>query len=175
MQFIPSFDNSFYICKTCDKKIFKHEIPCQSVNNNLKVYEMPPHLKDINKMERTVISQRILFSKIKIMPKGQFPKIKGIVCNIPIETVEVCNVLPRTFEKSNLIFMKLKRKLCYNSNFIAQPVIPEKVFLALDHLKRVNNLYKDVTVEDVIPQNAFEINFVDENNEDVDFNITTQN
>ena len=29
---------------------------------------------------------------IEIMPKGQFPKIKGIVFNISIETEEVCNV-----------------------------------------------------------------------------------
>ena len=170
LQIISSFDNNFYICKTCDKKILKHEVPCQSVKNNLEVHEMPSNLQDLNKIERTMISQRILFSKIKIMPKGQFPKIKGIVCNIPVET-EVCNVLPRTFENSNLIFMKLKRKLCYNAIVIQQPVRPEKVFSAINYLKNVNHLYKDINVQNVIPNNAFDICFINENPDDIDFNV----
>ena len=74
LHFVLSFDNIFYICKTCDKKILKHEVPCQSVKNNLEVYEMPPHLQDVNKIERTMISQRILFSKIKV----NFQKSKGL-------------------------------------------------------------------------------------------------
>ena len=59
LQIISSFDNNFYICKTCDKKILKHEVPCQSVKNNLEVHEMPSNLQDLNKIERTMISQRI--------------------------------------------------------------------------------------------------------------------
>ena len=59
LQIISSFDNNFYICKTCDKKILKHEVPCQSVKNNFEVHEMPSNLQDLNKIERTMISQRI--------------------------------------------------------------------------------------------------------------------
>jgi len=65
------------------------------------------------------------------MPKGQFPKIKGIVCNVPIETDEVCNVLPRSIDDSNVIFIKLKRKLRYNSNVIAEAVRPDFIFSLL--------------------------------------------
>ena len=166
---IPSYDDLYYICKTCDKKLLKQEVPCQSVNNKLGLFDLPDHLQDINKLERAVISQRILFSKIKIMPKGQFPKIKGIVCNIPIETEEVCNVLPRTLEESNVIYMKLKRKLCYNGHVLAEAVRPEIVFSILNHLKNVNPLYREINIQDVISENAFDIRFVDDQN--IDFSI----
>ncbi|XP_066911415.1 uncharacterized protein [Clytia hemisphaerica] len=120
-------------------------------------------------MERAVVSQRILFSKIKIMPKGQFPKIKGIVCNIPIETEEVCNVLPRTLNESNVIFMKLKRKLCYNGHVLSEAVRPEVVFSILNHLKNVNPLYQHINIQEILSENAFDIRFVDD--KDVDFSI----
>ena len=28
------------------------------------------------------------------MPKGKFPKMKGSICNVPIDTAETVNVLP---------------------------------------------------------------------------------
>ena len=30
------------------------------------------------------------------MEKGEFSKIKGSICNIPIETANICNILPRS-------------------------------------------------------------------------------
>ena len=63
LQIISSLDNNFYICKTCDKKILKHEVPCQSVKNNLEVHEMPSNLQDLNKIERTIVL--LLWSKIR--------------------------------------------------------------------------------------------------------------
>ena len=103
------------------------------------------------------------------IPALIFPKIKGIVCNIPIETEAVCNVLPRTLDDSNVIFMKLKRKLCYNGHVLSETVRPEIIFSILDHLKNVNPLYRHINVQEVISENAFDIKFVDE--QDVDFAI----
>ena len=103
------------------------------------------------------------------MPEGQFLKIKGIVCNIPIETEEVCNVLPRTLDNSNVIFMKLKRKLCYSSHVIAESVRLEMVFSILNLLKNVNPLYSHINVQDLVLENVFDTRFVNE--QDVDFTI----
>ena len=44
------------------------------------------------------------------MPKGQFPKLKGAICNIPIDRSDITNVLPRGTDSSGLIMVKLKRK-----------------------------------------------------------------
>ena len=38
----------------------------------------------LNRLETVLISKRILFKNNSIMPKGQQPKIKGAICNIPV-------------------------------------------------------------------------------------------
>ena len=39
------------------------------------------------------------------MPKGQFPKLKGAICNIRIETMDITNTLPQGSDrKESYIF-----------------------------------------------------------------------
>ena len=45
------------------------------------------------------------------MPKGQTPKLKGSICNVPIDTNDVTNILPRGADINGIIMIKLKRKL----------------------------------------------------------------
>ena len=48
-------------------------------------------------------------SKIALMHgKGEFSKIKGSICNIPVEAVNICNILPRSGVSNRLIVVKLK-------------------------------------------------------------------
>ena len=45
-----------------------------------------------------------MFKKIAITHgKGEFSKIKGNICNVPIETESVCNVLPRPINNGLII------------------------------------------------------------------------
>ena len=44
------------------------------------------------------------------MPKGQTPKLEGSICNVPIDTHDVTNVLPRGADSNGIIMIKLKRK-----------------------------------------------------------------
>ena len=53
---IKSFDSSTYICKTCSKKCKKCEIPCQSVSNQLEVFDLPKEFQSIRKLERVLIA-----------------------------------------------------------------------------------------------------------------------
>ena len=70
---------------------------------------IPDILKDLKKLEKILISKRILSKKIAITHgKGEFSKIKGSICNIPIEVENVCNILPRTSVSNGLIVVKLK-------------------------------------------------------------------
>ena len=71
------FDDCEYIWLTCDKYIKKKKIPCQAVCNKLEIYQSPIEINDIRKLEKVIISKRILFKKIVIMSKGQAPKLKG--------------------------------------------------------------------------------------------------
>eukprot|EP00111_Clytia_hemisphaerica_P014679 TCONS_00043273-protein len=86
---VISFDGQLYICKTCHNKLKKDNLPCQSVKNKLDIYELPAEFHTLRRLEKVLISQRILFKKIAIMPKGQFPKLKGSICNVPIDIEDI--------------------------------------------------------------------------------------
>ena len=40
------------------------------------------------------------------MEKGNFAKIKGSLCNIPIEAANICNILSRPADSNELIVVK---------------------------------------------------------------------
>jgi len=94
-----SFDGNEYICMTCHSKCIKRAIPCQAITNNLFVDNIPSELQCLRKLEQMLIAQRIVFQKIIIMPKGQQRKIKGAICNVPVQCDETCNILPRPTER----------------------------------------------------------------------------
>ena len=55
-----------------------------------------------------------MFKKIAIMHgKVEFSKIKGSICNVLIETANVCNILSRPAVSNGLILVKLKSDLKY--------------------------------------------------------------
>ena len=104
-----SFDNKEYICKTCHSKVIKGKVPCQAVYNDMFVNDTPTELSTLEKLEQILIAQRIVFEKIVVMPKGQQKKIKGAICNVPVECDKTCQTLPRAPESSGIILLKLKR------------------------------------------------------------------
>ena len=141
-----SFDNKEYICKTCSSKLLKGQVPCQAVYNKLMVDKVPSELQCLEKLEQILISQRIVFEKIVIMPKGQQKKIKGAICNVPVECAQTCSVLPRPPETSGIIMLKLKRKLDFRGHVYFQAVRPYNILNALNWLRVNNPLYGAITV-----------------------------
>ena len=81
------------------------------------------------------------------MHKGEFPKLKGAICNAQIETSNVCNVLPRGSDNSAVINVELKRKLAYKCPIVSQQVRREKIQAILSFLINHNNLYKDIVIQ----------------------------
>ena len=151
---VRSYTGDYYICKTCHKKLKKGKIPCQSVYNKLDIFKLPRQFTDIRRLEQVLVSRRILFKKVTIMPKGNSPKLKGTICNIPIEMVDVnCNSLPRPADSNGLIIVKLKRKVEYRGHVLFEPVRPEFVKQFLYFLKKHNKLYEDININmESIPQ-----------------------
>ena len=49
------------------------QIPEQAVINKLDISASLDVLIGLNRLERVLISKRILFKKVTIMPKGKFP------------------------------------------------------------------------------------------------------
>ena len=50
------------------------------------------------------------------MPKGRFPKLKESICNAPIDTADIFDVLSYGADSNHLILLKLKCKLYYESH-----------------------------------------------------------
>ena len=142
-----SFDNKEYICKTCHSKVIKGKVPCQAVYNDMFVDDIPTELSTLEKLEQILIAQRIVFEKIVLMPKGQQRKIKGAICNVPVECDKTCQTLPRAPESSGIILLKLKRKLQFRGHVYYQAVRPNIVVNALNWLKANNELYKTITID----------------------------
>ena len=143
---VLSFDENVYICHTCHRSIKKNKTPCQAVDNNLAVDDVPPELASLEKLEQVLISQRIVFEKIIIMPKGRQRKIKGAICNVPVNCEETCKVLPRPPDSSGIILVKLKRKLEFRGHVYFQAVRPQVVMHALQWLQGNNPLYENIYI-----------------------------
>lgn len=144
---VKSFDDKQYICRTCNTKVLKGNVPYQAVCNKLCIDGLPPELSLLEKLEQIVIAQRIVFEKIIVMPKGQQRKIKGAICNVPVECDQNCKILPRPPERSGIIMLKLKRKLEFRGHVYFQALRPEVVINALNWLKGNNRFYTNISVD----------------------------
>ena len=132
---ICNFMQQEHICRTCDSYLKKNKIPPQVVCNKLSIQTFPCELKYLNRLESVLISRRMFFKKVTIIPKGCFPKLKCAISNIPVETNDIVNVLPRGADSTGLIFVKLKRKLSFCGHVYLEAVSQEAVQIALVYLK----------------------------------------
>ena len=78
--------------------------------------------------------------------------MKGALCNIPIDVVDVCNTLPHLADSNGIVIVKLKKKLQYRSHDYFQSVRPNLILKFLQYLKLNNPLYYDIEADlDNIP------------------------
>ena len=75
-------------------KANKGQIPCQAVYNKLDIDEMPSELEALRKLESVLVAQRLIFQRIVVMPKGQQKKIRGAICNVPVNCDTVSKSSP---------------------------------------------------------------------------------
>ena len=61
------FDEKLYTYETCHKHLYKNEIPCQIFCNKMALDLIPDQLNYLKKLEKVLISKRILFKKIAII------------------------------------------------------------------------------------------------------------
>ena len=129
-------------------KVIKGNLPCQAVvNGNMYVDEITTELSSLEKLRQIRIAQQIIFEKIVVKRKGQQRKIKGAICNVPVECDQTCNQLPHPPDRSCIIILKLKRKLQPRGHVYFQASRPELIQQVLNWLKVHNPLYKDILVD----------------------------
>ena len=97
----------------------------QAVSNKLAITVLSKEFESIRKLERVLVSRRILFKKVVIMPKGKLSQIKSSLCNILVnEVYDNCQSLQRPTDTNGLLIVKLKCKAEYRSHVLFEPVTP---------------------------------------------------
>ena len=144
-----STDGNIWICTTCHRKLKQGKIPAQSKINNLDLDPVPDELSELNSIEIRLVSKRIPFMKMVALPRGRQTAIHGPAVNIPTNLDTICKLLPRLPKDSEILPMKLKRRLSYKGHYMYDSVHPERMMIALDWLKANNILYGDININDV--------------------------
>ena len=138
--------DKWWICSTCHNTLKSGRTPTQSRANDLALDDLPAELQDLRPLELRLISQRIPFMKLVALPKGGQKAIRGSAVNVPSKLQSVTTILPRIPGTSQVVAMKLKRKLVYKGHYMQEYVRPKRLIDALIWLKRNNPLYKDVSI-----------------------------
>ncbi len=102
----------------------------------------------VNILERHLVAKCITFAKIIPLPKGRQRAIHGNVVCVPSEVQETVSALPRLRRDSQVMRVKLKRRLCYRGHQLFQTVTWSKLIHVLHKLKDIHPQYKDITVRD---------------------------
>ena len=77
--------------------------------------------------------------------KREFCKVKGSMCNIPIEAANICNILPGPAVFNGLVEVKLKKNFKYRGHVYFEPDRPYIVYQAPIYLKSYNKFYYDIS------------------------------
>jgi len=125
-----------WICLTCKKYYNKDKVPLLALNDGLAFPVVDKRILELTDLEERLVAPRIAFMKIRPLKKyqdGQMGLI-GNVVNVPIDHNEVIRCLPRTFEDTETMQIKFKRRLDYNNNLMFDKIRPKVVLDALHFL-----------------------------------------
>ena len=133
-----------YICKTCNRHMQKGKMPPECRQNNMQIDPQPEIMK-LTELENSLIARNILFEKMYMLPTSRYTATTGKIINVPVpedSALNTINRLPRTPDEAGLIGVEVKRKLAFkNSHHKAQLINVEKIYKAIDHLKKSGNPY----------------------------------
>lgn len=145
---VPEERKREWICFTCHDHLKSGSMPSLAMANNLELADIPTELCDLNILERHLIAKCITFAKIIPLPKGGQRAIHGNVVCVPSEVQETVTALPRLRSDSQVLRVKLKRRLSYKGHQVFQTVTWSKLVRALLKLKQIHPQYTDITIRD---------------------------
>lgn len=97
------------------------------VSQCLTNWNFPSHFSGIRKLGKVLITKRLLFRKIAIMPIEKMKENSGTTGNIPIYTNNATNMVTRPADSNAIVIIKLNYKLQYRGQVFFESVRP--VFL----------------------------------------------
>ena len=119
----------------------------------MHISPVPSQLSCLNSMERRLISLIQPFMKLIVLPYGQHA-LTGQTVNFPINTGEVCSLLPRTLDNGGIVLIAPPRTGVSDST---ETPVPQSYFSvrwpyvirALQWLRQHNPLYRDIEIEEM--------------------------
>ena len=153
-----------FICNTCLRYLRKKKLPPCSVMNGLQLQETDQDLKDQNLMltdlEAAMVSQRIIFQMIRLLPKSRWTALHDRAIMVPITDDAINTTLskmPRTPTEAGLIGIKLKRKESFENTHMKQLVNPDKLFRFIQKAKDHGHpCYQNVGIIDESTKKEFQ-------------------
>jgi len=136
-----------WLCYTCKSHFKKEEMPPQNFRNGLQPEPVPEPLAKLNTLEQQLISLNLPFMKIVPRSAGGQPGVKGPCILVPANVEKTRTSLPRPMSQSQIVGVKLKRKLEYKGHVAFKMVNVFDVNAALGCLKEINPLYAKVQVD----------------------------
>ena len=112
----------------------------------LQVFHLQYQFRDIQRLQKVLIARRLLFKKINIMLKGESPKLKCAIYNVPVHVADMGNTLPPALDSNGLVIGKLERKIKYRVYVYFKSVLSDFIIRLLQFfLKNNNHLYSPYT------------------------------
>ena len=110
------------------------KIPKIALCRGLMFLELPPELTGLSAIEQRLVSPRHEFMNIRSLGRERQQGLHGMVVNIPINTEQSVNQLPRKFSQSQTIQLQLFRKLSYAKPYLYETIRPRVVLEAARYL-----------------------------------------
>ena len=105
---------------------------------------MPLDFQSIRKLEK-ILFPKIFFKKVTMLQE-QMEKVTGTICNVPVDNIDLTNLLARTADSNRLVILvivKLKRKLESCVYVLFKKVRPDFLHSVLSYLEQNKEFYKD--------------------------------
>ena len=140
----------YYLCVTCISYLKKSKMPPMCAKNLLEPAKVPDCLKDWTDLEKQLIVKKLLFIKIRQLPKTRMAAMNDRVINVAIADDNIAkrvDSLPRTEDNSGLVNVGLKRKLNMK-NYHKQGLIkPHRVYQACEYLVKNHPAYMNIKLK----------------------------
>ncbi|KAG2193630.1 hypothetical protein INT47_007462 [Mucor saturninus] len=140
---IPSWESTR---RTYEKSIRQNKVPKIALKNGLHFPEKVTCISELTRLEERLVEPRHTFQQLWThnSVSGQY-KSKGGIVNVPVNVDTTVSCLPRKYNDTETVHVRLARKLCFEKDYIKGNVSPSKVWVGAEYLASTT-LYQEYDV-----------------------------
>ena len=138
---LPTFATKL-VCSSCQRSILSGKCPKFS---SATLNYLPDLIEDLSFLEERMVCPRIPFMSIRTLGYSKQVSLHGGIINIPIDVIDMVQVLPRQASDIHCINVQLRRRLSHSHSFREEMVRPNVIQAALQYLC-IQPLFKEYGV-----------------------------